>query len=284
MNKFKNILEKLGLAMKVYAAQPPFGPGGILNPPNPRLDPRSPFPFAPSYDDPILTPDPSPSNPSSPSSPSSPPSSVMGCDGQPIDRSVWPKISIDLPPADKCSSINKYYTALRGHLSACKGQCGSSDDPEYDFENCLNARLDQYFSQGSAGGSILHKSEGMGPPEQLEPARVDQTLQRNCIINKIRCNCEFNERRLSFLLEQSRLAELYAAGCKPFAIASSTNPIEANKAEEARKKKFKIACAELTKDYPSPNRCHKGANGKRTYGKACEYICTKCGETGSVIP
>ena len=275
MNKFKNILEKLVISMTAYDAQDrPFRP---IIPPIP--------PFRPSYQNPILTPDPSPS------SPSSPPSSVMGCDGQPIDRSVWPKISIDLPPAndtdpypDKCSSINKYYTALKGHLSACKGQCGSSDDPQYDFESCLNARLVQYFSQGSAGGSILHKSEGVGPPEQLEPARVDQTLQRNCIINKVRCNCEFNERRLSFLLEQSRMAELYAAGCKPFAIASTNNPIEANKAEEARKKRFKIACENLKKDYPSSDRCHKGANGKHTYGKACAYICTKCGETGSVVP
>jgi cytochrome c5 len=80
------------------------------------------------------------------------------------------------------------------------------------------------------------------------------------------------------------LAELYAAGCKPFQIASSNNSIEANKAEEARKKRFKIACAELTKDYPSSNKCHKGATGKHTYGKACEYICTKCGETGAVVP
>ena len=223
--------------------------------------------------------------------PPTPPTSIMGCDGQPIDRAVWPKISIFNPTGDpeydslaKCSSIDKYYTALRGHLSACKGQCGSSDDPEYDFENCLLARLFQYMSQGSAGGSILHKSEGMGPPEQLQPARVDQTLQRNCIINKVRCNCEFNERKFSFLLEQSRLAELYAAGCKPFVRASTDNWIEFNKATEARKKRFKIACENLKKDYPSSNKCHKGATGKHTYGKACAYICTKCGETGSVVP
>lgn len=278
MNKFKSILEKLVISMTAYAADDP--------PPNPETRPGSIT--KPTRRPTAPTP---PTNPPTNPPPPPPPTSIMGCDGQPIDRSVWPKISIFDPTGNpeydslaKCSSINKYYTALKGHLSACKGQCGSSDDPQYNFENCLNARLANYISQGSAGGSILHKSEGVGPPEQLEPARVDQTVQRNCIINKIRCNCEFNERRLSFLLEQSRLAELYAAGCKPFPIASSTNPIEANKAEEARKKRFKIACAELTKDYPSPNRCHKGANGKRTYGKACEYICTKCGETGSVIP
>ena len=278
MNKFKNILEKLVISMTAYAADDPppspeTRPGSI---PKPSRRPTAPTqPAAPPP-----TPPPTP--------PPGPLPNLIGCDGQPIENG-WPSMPRQYTPTygtaeEYCSQINRQYTALKGHLSACKGNCISSDDPEYDFENCLLAHLAVWIANKSAGGSILHKSEGVGPPEQLQPARIDQTLQRNCIINKVRCNCEFNERKFSFLLEQGRLASLYANGCKPFARASTNNWIEANKAEEARKKRFKIACADLKKDYPSSDKCHKGATGKHTYGKACAYICTKCGETRSVVP
>lgn len=209
---------------------------------------------------------------------------IIDCENKPLPTS-WP---FPTPPIKGltsdtdaewqkkvCSGITKHYTEMRRRLDTCFGNCSSGGE-EYNFEQCLRLFYDDLVGRAAVMPYEYQNemSQFAAPPER-EP-QLSPTQRRNCEKYKTRCHCSFERKRWERKLEAAKLAEFYAAGCKPFVIRTPNNEVEEDRFDQERKKRFKEECDRVKKIFPFGSKCAKDGQGKYVYTD-CKDACEKCG-------
>lgn len=173
-----------------------------------------------------------------------------------------------------CAGITKHYHEMRRRLDICFGNCDSGGE-DYNFEQCLNLFYNSLVNAAVMPYEYQNElTQFADPPErdlQLSPGEI-----RKCEKYKTKCHCSFERKRWERKLEAAKLAEFYAAGCKPFAIKVHNNETEQDRFEQERKKRFKEECDRVKKIFPFGSKCAKDGEGKYVYPD-CKNACEKCG-------
>ena len=173
-----------------------------------------------------------------------------------------------------CAGITKHYTEMRRRLDTCFGNCSSGGE-EYNFEQCLRLFYDSLVSAAVMPYEYQNElTQFAAPPER--DLQLSPTQRRNCEKYKTRCHCSFERKRWERKLEAAKLAELYAAGCKPFVMRIPRSDEERDRFEQERKKRFKEECDRVKKIFPFGSKCARDGQGKYVYTD-CKDACEKCG-------
>lgn len=277
MKKLKKIIEQLVFGFQITPPDAPSVPPGSIP-----LPPRKPTaPTSPPTQPPLNIP---PSPPATPvqiwPNPNVP---IVDCENKPLPTS-WP---FPTPPIKGltsdteaewqkkvCAGIIRHYNNMRKKLDDCFGNCRNIGE-EYKFEDCLNPFYDSLVNAAVMPYEYQNElTQFADPPER--DLQLSPTQKRDCEKFKRRCHCYFERKRWERKLEAAKLAELYAAGCKPFVRKLSSNPNQQDRDDQERRKKFKDECDKVKKIFPFGSKCAKDGEGKYVYTD-CKEACERCG-------